>query len=73
MKSNFSNNCYNLATELSQKLKAVWIYDKMIKDARKGRDKETEEVLKKIRNDDIRHAEMLHNLIVKLAQAGKFK
>ena len=73
MKSNFSNNCYNLVTQLSQKLKAIWVYDKMIQDARAGMNKDIEEVLIKIKEDDTKHAEMLHNLIVKLAQAGKLK
>lgn len=73
MKSNFSNNCYNLATQLSQKLKAVWLYDKMIQDARAGMNKDVEKVLIKIKEDDMKHAEMLHNLIVKLSRSGKFK
>lgn len=73
MKSNFSNNCYNLVTQLSQKLKAVWVYDKMIQDARASMNKDIEEVLIKIKEDDTKHAEMLHNLIVKLARVGKLK
>ena len=72
-KSNFSNNCYNLVTQLSQKLKAIWVYDKMIQDARASMNKDVEKVLIKIREDDMKHAEMLHNLIVKLAKRGKFK
>ena len=73
MKSNFSNNCYNLVTQLSQKLKAIWVYDKMIQDARASMNKDIEKALIKIKEDDMKHAEMLHSLIVRLARNGKFK
>jgi hypothetical protein len=72
-KSHLSNNCYNLVNQLSKKLKAIWAYDKIIKDAKACKNKECERVFKKIREDDIKHAKMLQETIIKLAKENKFK
>tara|TARA_Y100000310_G_C20633782_1_gene790081 strand:+ start:1331 stop:1555 length:225 start_codon:yes stop_codon:yes gene_type:complete len=72
-KGEISDNCYNLINQLTKKLQAVWAYDKLIKDARKCKDRECERLLKKIRDDDKRHVKMLQDVVAKLARKGKLK
>jgi len=68
-----SNNSYNLANQLSKKLKAVKHYNKIIRDAQKSNDKECVSLLKNIQSDNKKHAEMLRAHIEELSKKGKFK
>ena len=71
MKSPVSNHAYNLANQLSKKLKAVKHYDQIQKDATTC--PKCRSILKQIQKDDGKHAKMLQEHVNELGKNGKFK
>lgn len=66
-----SDVTYDLATVLANCGEAVDALDEYIEDARRQNISEAARVLEQIRQDEIRHCEMVRNLIGELAKQGK--
>lgn len=70
-KSPVSNHAYNLANQLSKKLKAVKHYSKINNSANTC--SKCSGIIKKIKDDDAKHAKMLQAHINELGKKSKFK
>jgi len=66
-----SNEVHNLVQCLSEKLDAVWRYDKYIQDC-KG-DQACSAVFQKMKEDDLRHIQMLRDEIERRCKQGMFR
>ena len=67
-----SNVTYDLVTELSNAGEAVEVLGTYIEDARKANNSDATKLFEQIREDEIRHCEMLRNLISSEVKQGKF-
>lgn len=67
-----SDLAYDLATVLANCGEAVDALDEYIEDARRANMSEAARVLEQIREDEMRHCELVRNLISDLAKQGKF-
>ena len=65
------NEVHNLVHTLSKKLDAVWRYDKYIQDC-KG-DQACSAVFQKMKEDDLRHIQMLRDEIERRCKQGMFR
>lgn len=66
-----SDVTYDVVTELSNSGKAVDTLDTYIEDAKKANDTDALKAFEQIRQDEIRHADMLRNLICSQVNQGK--
>ena len=67
-----SNVTYDLATVLSNAGEAIDALDTYIEDAKKANDPNSQRLFEQIRDDEIRHCDLLSNLISNQAKQGKF-
>lgn len=67
-----SDVTYDLVTVLSNLGEAVDALDTYIEDAKKANDREALQVFEQIRADDMRHAELLRNVICNEVKQGRF-
>ncbi len=66
------NVTYDLVTELSSCGQAVDALDTYIEDAQKANNPDVTRLFEQIRDDEIRHCDMLRSLISKQVKEGKF-
>jgi len=59
-----NDNCYNLTKQLSKKLEFLSHVDGYINDARKIGDEKAEKTWDAIKKDEVKHSEMLRDLLV---------
>ncbi len=67
-----SNVTYDLVTELSSCGQAVDALDTYIEDAQKANNPDVTRLFEQIREDEIRHCDMLRDLISKQVKLGSF-
>lgn len=67
-----SNVTYDVTTVLSNTGEAVDALDSYIEDAKKENDPEAQRIFEQIRDDEIRHCDLLRDLIRDQVKQGKF-
>ena len=58
-----NDNCYNVAKQLSKKLEFLNHVDKYIEDSKKEGKENSGKIWEMIKNDEIKHTELLHDLL----------
>jgi hypothetical protein len=71
--SGLSDVNYNLITTLAEDLEAVDVLNTYIDDCRKAGDQDLERVFTEIRDDEVRHCEMLKKAVEDRCRQGKFE
>lgn len=66
-----SDKVHDLIQMLSEKLDGIWRYDKYMEDC--GDDSPCLNVFRELKEDDLRHVQMLRNQIERLCREGNFK
>ncbi len=67
-----TNVTYDVATVLSNAGEAVDALDSYIEDAKKENNPEAQRIFEQIRDDEIRHSDLLRDLIRNQVKQGKF-
>ena len=67
-----SNITYDLVTELSQEAQSVDVLNQYIDDARRENNTDVLRIFEQIRNDEMRHCDMLKRCIENQVKSGKF-
>ncbi len=64
---------YDLVTTLAECMDSVYVLNTYLEDAREAGNKEAEQVFDQIRQDELRHCQMLKQAISQQCQNGQFK
>jgi hypothetical protein len=66
-----SDRVHNLIQTLSEKLDAVWRYDKYMEDCRG--DSQCRQMFQRLKEDDVEHVHLLRGEIERLCKEGSFR
>ncbi len=67
-----NNNSYNIVSELSEKSKALQLYDTYVQDAQEAGSEECVQLFQQLKQQDEQAVEQLKQHVQMLAQQGRF-